>query len=76
MADRQKLVTELERLDGALIAVSFQIRLAAARRQFLGSNGQEEEARLSTEMDRVMTRLRSVEAKLATIDSGEKIRFE
>ena len=76
MADRAKLVSELEALDAALKAVGFRMQLAAARRQFLGHPAQDEEARLLNEMDRIMTRLRSIEAKLSLVDRGEMLPIE
>ncbi len=76
MADRAKLVDELKRLDGALRSLAFGLQLAKARRQFLGTNGEEEERRVLSEMDRLMTRIRAVEGKLAMIDRGEKLRFQ
>ena len=80
MRDRAKLVGDLVALDAALRATSLRIREAEARRRFLPPSGaldaNAEHARLLAELDRLMTRIRVVEAKLSLLDRGHRVRFE
>lgn len=78
--DRVKLADDLVALDAALRATSLRIREAEARRRFLAPpealHAIAEHARLLTELDRLMTRIRAVEAKLSLLDRGHRLPFE
>ncbi len=74
--ERARVVDELVRLDAALRTMTQRMQLAALRRQFLDPGGGEDETQLVVEMDRIMTRIRATEAKLALIDREEKLPFE
>jgi hypothetical protein len=79
MADRDRLARELAQLDAALKAASLRLSEAAARQRYLAPSEAEaantDKQRLVREMDRIMTRIRAVEAKLAILNRGGKLPF-
>ncbi len=80
MADRAELTAELRTLEAKLNAITVQMQQAEARQQYLLRSeplgGKAKHQALLAEMDRTMTRMRAVEAKLAILDSGGELPLE
>ena len=79
MPARANLVADLVALDAALRVVTLRIAEEEARRRFLPAEEPDDadvEQKLVTQMDRIMTRIRAVEGKLAMFDQEGHVRFE
>lgn len=80
MVDRAKLEDELARLEKRLQVLTVHLQQAEARQRHLlltePPGGDAEYQKHMAEMDRVMNRMRAVEAKLAILDRGGKQPFE
>lgn len=78
MADGAKLSDELATLEAKLQALTVRLQQEEARQRHLlpTEPSGAEQRRLLAEMDRVMTRMRAVEAKLAILDRGGKQPFK
>jgi hypothetical protein len=80
VADRAKLIEDLARLEQTLQALTLRMQQATERRRYLlradPPPSDAEQQRLLSEMNRVMDRMRAVEAKIAILDRGGKPPFE
>jgi len=80
MADRATLTAELAKLEKKLQALTVRMQQAEARQRHLllaePPGGAAEHQRLLAEMDRVMNRMRAVEAKLVILERGGEIPFK
>jgi hypothetical protein len=80
MADREKLTDELAELERTLQALTVRMQQAEARQRHLllaePPGGAAEQRKRLAEMDRVMNRMRALEAKLAILDRGGEMPFK
>lgn len=79
MPDLKTLETELQRLHEGRASIEERIRLAQARLRYGAETEAErrraEEGDAAVELDRIMTRIRALEAKLALARRGLKPRI-
>jgi hypothetical protein len=79
MPQEQPLLEELHRLHETRSALEDRIRLAQARGRYGGEGeadeGRADEAAAVAELDRVLTRIRAVEGKLALARRGLRPRY-
>lgn len=79
MPDRKTLETELTHLHESRAALEERIRFAQARSRYAAEaeaeRGRTDEGDAAVELDRVMTRIRALEAKLALARRGLKPRI-
>ena len=76
VAERAKLIEDLAGLEKSLQALTVRMQQSTERRRFLLRTepppSDPEQRQLLAEMDRVMNRMRALEAKLAILDRGGK----
>ena len=80
MADRATLTRELASLEGKLDALTIRMQQADVYQRHLHRSepqgGSKRRQQLLAEMDRLMNRMRAVEAKLAILERGGKVPFK
>jgi hypothetical protein len=80
VTDRAKLIADLARLERTLQALTLRMQQTKQRRWHLlradPPPDDAEQRKLLAEMDRVMNRMRAVEAKLLILDRGGKLPFK